>query len=137
MNRKDDIMAIRRDIPLEEFSIIISPPANRLESTCVNIHSDGRFNLNGKLAEKLGGKKIRIQFTPDCRYLCLQEGGDISIPKGGSRKIEEISKLLKKNGVLMPAKYELFYSETTRSWQGEREPNPIKPPSRRVRSTKM
>lgn len=129
-------MAVRRDIPLEEFSIIISPPSNRLESMSVNIHSDGRFNLNGKLTEKLGGKRVKIQFTPDYRYLCLLENGDITIPKGGSRKLPEISDLLKKNGVMMPVKYELFYSETTKSWQGEREANPIKLPSRRVRGTK-
>lgn len=97
-------MAVRRDIPLEEFSVIISPPSNRLESTSVNIYSDGKFNLNGKLTEKLGGKKIKIQFTPDCRYLCLLENGDISIPKGGSRKLPEVSDLLKKNGIMMPVK---------------------------------
>lgn len=129
-------MAVRRDIPLEEFSVIISPPSNRLESTSVNIYSDGKFNLNGKLTEKLGGKKIKIQFTPDCRYLCLLENGDISIPKGGSRKLPEVSDLLKKNGIMMPVKYELLYSEVTKSWQGEHEENPIKLPSRKVRSTK-
>lgn len=130
------MMAARRDIPLDEFSIVIAPPANRLESTCVNIHADGRFNLNGRLAEKLGGKKIGIQFTPDCKYLCLREDGDIFVPKGGSRKIPEAVELLKKGGVMLPVKYELFYSEKTNSWQGEREANPIKPPSRRVRSTR-
>lgn len=129
-------MSVRRDIPLEEFSIIISPPSNRLESTSVNIYSDGKFNLNGKLTEKLGGRKIKIQFTPDCRYLCLLENGDISIPKGGSRKLLEVSDLLKKNGIMMPVKYELQYSVVTKSWQGEREENPIKLPSRRARSTK-
>ena len=39
-------MSIRRDIPLEEFEIIISPPSNRLASMCVNIYEDGKFNLN-------------------------------------------------------------------------------------------
>ena len=53
-------MSIRRDIPLEEFEIIISPPSNRFASTCVNIYEDGRFNLNGKLAAKIGGKKLDI-----------------------------------------------------------------------------
>ena len=39
-------MSIRRDIPLEEFEIIISPPSNRLASMCVNIYEDGKFKIN-------------------------------------------------------------------------------------------
>ena len=62
-------MTVRRDIPLEEFSIIISPPVNRLASTCVNIYEDGKFNMNGKLAEKLGGKEVAIKLLPDGKYL--------------------------------------------------------------------
>lgn len=43
-------MAVRRVIPLEKFSIIISAPVNCLASTSVNIYADGKFNMNGKLA---------------------------------------------------------------------------------------
>lgn len=74
-------MNIRKDIPLEEFELIISPPTNRLAAMCVNIYSDGRFNLNGKLIEKIGCSKVSIRFTRDGKYLCLAENGDISFPK--------------------------------------------------------
>lgn len=53
-------MAVHKDIALDEFCIAITPPVNRLASLCVNIYSDGRFNMNGKLAEKLGSKKVAI-----------------------------------------------------------------------------
>ena len=85
-------MSIRRDIPLEEFEIIISPPSNRLASMCVNIYEDGKFNLNGKLAAKIGGKKLGIRLTRDGKYLCLIENGDIAFPKSGSCKIPEVTK---------------------------------------------
>ena len=74
-------MSIRRDIPLEEFEIIISPPSNRLASMCVNIYEDGKFNLNGKLAAKIGGKKLGIRLTRDGKYLCLIENGDNEIKR--------------------------------------------------------
>ena len=61
-------MDIRKDIPLEEFELIISPPTNRLAAMCVNIYSDGRFNLNGKLIEKIGCSKVSVRFTRD---LCV------------------------------------------------------------------
>ena len=80
-------MNIRKDIPLEEFELIISPPTNRLATMCVNIYSDGRFNLNGKLIEKIGCSKVSIRFTRDGKYLCLAENGDISFPKSGSRNL--------------------------------------------------
>ena len=129
-------MTVRRDIPLEEFSIIISPPVNRLASTCVNIYEDGKFNMNGKLAEKLGGKEVAIKLLPDGKYLCLQENGNILFPKSGSRKIPEIVEILKSKGITFPARYELQYSKVTQSWQGACEENPIKLPSRKVRNTK-
>ena len=54
-------MSIRKDIPLEEFDLIISPPVNRLASMSVNIYADGRFNMNGKLVEKIGNRRVFAQ----------------------------------------------------------------------------
>ena len=85
-------MNIRKNIPLEEFELIISPPTNRLATMYVNIYSDGRFNLNGKLTEKIGNRKVSVRFTKDGKYLCLAENGDISFPKSGSRKLPDCSK---------------------------------------------
>lgn len=102
----------------------------------VYIYEDGKFNMNGKLAEKLGGKEVAIKFLPDGKYLCLQENGNILFPKKGSRKIPEIVEILKSKGITFPAKYELQYSKITQSWQGVCEENPIKLPSRKVRNSK-
>ena len=129
-------MSIRKDIPLEEFELIISPPANRLATMYVNIYSDGRFNLNGKLTEKIGNRKVSVRFTKDGKYLCLAENGDISFPKSGSRKLPDLLEKLKGTKITYPARYEVVYSEPTHSWQGCYEENPTKLPSEKVRSTK-
>ena len=129
-------MTIRRNIPLEEFNIIISPPTNRLESMSINIYADGKFNMNGKLSEKLGSKSLEIRFSEDCRYICLLDNGNISFPKNGCKKIPEVVEILKKKNILFPAKYEMQYSDNTKSWQGVYTENPIKLPSEKVRSTK-
>lgn len=129
-------MSIRKDIPLEEFELIISPPTNRLATMCVNIYADGRFNLNGKLIEKIGSKKVSIRFTKDGKYLCLADNGDISFPKSGSRKLPDVLEKLKGTKITYPARYEVVYSEVTRTWQGAYEENPTKLPSEKVRSTR-
>ena len=129
-------MNIRKDIPLEEFELIISPPTNRLATMCVNDYADGRFNLNGKLTERIGSNKISIRFTRDGKYLCLAENGDISFPKSGSRKLPDLLEKLKGTKITYPARYEVEYSESTHTWQGCYEENPTKSPSEKVRSTK-
>lgn len=129
-------MSIRRDIPLEEFEIIISPPSNRLASMCVNIYEDGKFNLNGKLAAKIGGKKLEIRLTRDGKYLCLIENGNIAFPKSGSCKIPEVIAKLKDAKISFPAKYEIMYSDATQTWQGPLEENPIMKPSEKAHSTR-
>lgn len=129
-------MNIRKDIPLEEFDVIITPPANRLASMCVNIYADGRFNLNSKLIEKLGSRQLSVRFTRDGKYLCLIENGDIAFPKSGSRKFPDMIERLKGTGITYPARYEVAYSEKTRSWQGVYEENPTKSPSGKARNTK-
>ena len=129
-------MNIRKDIPLEEFELIISPPTNRLATLCVNIYSDGRFNLNGKLIEKIGCSKVSIRFTRDGKHLCLAENGDISFPKSGSRKLPDLLEKLKGTKITFPARYEVIYSEPTHSWQGCYAENPTKLPSEKVRSTR-
>lgn len=129
-------MNTRKDIPLEEFDLIISPPVNRLASMYVNIYADGRFNLNGKLIEKIGSRKLSIRFTRDGKYLCLVENGDISFPKGGSRKLPDTIDKLKGTKITYPARYEVVYSELTHTWQGVYEENPTKSPSEKVRNTR-
>lgn len=130
----------RKDIPLEDFHIIIEPPENHFPTTCVTIYADGKFNMNDKLSSVLGGKELQIRFTGDYRNICIWEMGDksslIKFPKSGSRKIPKLICLLKEHGLVFPAKFEFWYSETTGSWQGEYIENPTKKPSVRPPSSK-
>ena len=64
-------MATKQFVPLEQFTFVIAPPASRTDILCVNLYADGRFNLNGKLAEALRGKSVQISFTDDAKHLCL------------------------------------------------------------------
>lgn len=63
MNERMITMSICKDIPLEEFELIISPPMNRLASMCVNIYADGRFNRNGSISKRL---HIRAPLYREC-----------------------------------------------------------------------
>ncbi len=124
---------------MEEYSVIISNPANRLSVICVNIYKDGRFNMNGKLAEKLGGKKISIRFTKDARHLVMIESEDtnaIPFPKNGYKKLEEVSKLLAIHKISLPAQFEVWYDEEEKTWRGELAENPTIPQPGKPRSSK-
>lgn len=129
-------MNLKKELTLSDFSITVAPPSNRLASLSVNIYGDGRFNMNGKLAEKLGSQKVSIRFTEDCRHLCLLENGDISFPKSGSRKIPELSDLLNKKGITFPAHYEVSFNSNEKFWLGVYCENPMKRLSEKVRSTR-
>lgn len=123
-------MSERKRIPLEEYCIVVANPINRLNAAFVNIYKDGRFNMNSKLALKLGGKKINIRFTKDVRYFMMVEGVDenaIIFPKNGSKKIDEISSLLSQHKVTLPAQYEVWFDEETEIWRGELAANPTIP----------
>ena len=125
-----------KNLTLADFCIEISPPANRLSSTSINIYEDGKFNMNGKLAEKLGGQKLHIRFTKDMKHLCLASEGNIYFPKNGSQRLPEVSELLKKAGFSFPAKYELNFDKEQNLWCGTHQANPSTLPSVSVRSTK-
>ena len=88
------------------------------------------------IAAKIGGKKLGIRLTRDGKYLCLIENGDIAFPKSGSCKIPEVTTKLKDAKISFPAKYEVMYSETTQTWQGPLEENPIIKPSEKAPSTR-
>jgi hypothetical protein len=139
--KKDEKVMIkeRKDIPLEDFHIIIKPPDNRFSSTCINIYDDGKFNMNGKLSSILGGKELQIRFTNDYRNMCILETGDrsnlIKFPKNGSQKIPDLI-CLREHGISFPAKFEFWHSEATESWQGKYVENPTKKPSAKPPSSR-
>ncbi|MBE6905425.1 MAG: hypothetical protein E7476_04050 [Ruminococcaceae bacterium] len=130
----------RKDIPLEDFHIIIEPPENRFSTTCVTIYDDGKFNMNGNLSSILGGKELEIRLTDNCYNMCILDTGDkkkpIKFPKSGSRKIPMIICKLKDHGISLPAKYEMEYSKKYSCWQGEYVENPTKKPSTKPPSSK-
>jgi hypothetical protein len=120
----------KKDIPLDSFIIVVAPPVNRLSTTCVNIYEDGKFNMNGKLSSILGGKTLQVRLTDNCRNMCILEADgpaeSIKFPKSGSRRLLDLVPILRNHGLSFPAKYEFWYSEYTKSWQGEYAENPKK-----------
>ena len=120
-------MAASSFLPLEQFTVLISPSESRSDSMCVSIYADGRFNLNGKLAAALHGKPVQIRFTEDAKHLCLMESTSaesIKFPKNGSKKLGPVIHLLKAKKIPFPAKYIVLYNNEEKHWQGEITANP-------------
>ncbi len=129
----------RKSIPLEQFTVLIQNPTNRLTATSVTIHENGCFNLNGKLAKELGGKPIEIIFTADAKHFILNASSDVGsiyFPKSGSKKLDEALSMLKKHGIARPAKYNVWLREEDNLWQGDLIANPTASPSKGRRNSK-
>jgi len=132
-------MISKKSIPLSQFTVQISNPANRLTSPCVMVYEDGRFNMNTKLAGSLGGKKIDISFTPDMKHFALKEANELNsifFPKSGSKKLNAVLTLLKERKIAFPAKYDVWYNEEDGFWQGDMLANPTQLPSTRRHNSK-
>lgn len=112
-----------------DFVVQIHALPNRTETLCVNILENGKFNINGKLNEKLKERIIKISFTADGKHFMLVETNDsedgIRFPKSGSRKLPEVYDLLKKNKIPFPANYSVWNNEGAGFWQGDYSGNPI------------
>ena len=124
---------------MERFNVAISNPTNRASLICVNIYNDGRFNMNGKLTEKLSGKALRLAFTSDAQHFMLKEDDSpdaVKFSKNGSKKLDDVLTLLNNQKVLLPAKYEVWYEKSEDYWQGDLIENPIPPQSAKPRSSK-
>lgn len=125
-------------LTLEQFSFLVTLPL-QTKPMCVNIHETGRFNMNGKLAEKLSGKPLQIRFTPDAKNLSLQElvvETAIRFPKNGSKRIPSVVEHLTANHIPLPARYEIRYNEKDNFWQGDYCANPTRPPAQRNTNSK-
>lgn len=120
-------MKKKNQLDLSLFTQRISPPENRSTVLCVNILADGKFNMNGKLSEKLGGKALEILFTDSGRNFLIAEKGEmempITFPKSGSRKLPVIADMLKRQKISLPAKYEVWQRDDG-YWQGDFLENP-------------
>lgn len=129
----------RKIIDRSLFTQTVIPPETRYTSTCVNIYADGRFNMNGNLSVKLGGKKFRISFTEDAKYFIMAETGcadnAIAFPKNGSKRIPAVLEIIKKGKITLPAKYEVWLAEDG-MWQGDYVENPTISPSAKSPNSK-
>ena len=133
-------MATNKFLPLEQFTFIITPPVSRADSLCVNLYTDGKFNLNGKLAAALRNKPIQVLFTDDAKHLCLVERASpeaIIFPKSGSKRLEQAIHHLKARKIPLPAKYEVHYSDVHKFWQGDLVENPTQEKTQRGSGSKM
>lgn len=82
-------MATNNYLPLEQFTFIVDPPENRARAYFVSVYADGRFNMNGRLAEKMSKNPLQIRFNRDGTRLCLLESAKektMQFPKNGSKK---------------------------------------------------
>ena len=131
-------MTGKKSIPLDQFTVSIPKPTNRLNATCVVIYQDGRFNMNGRLASRLGGKSLFISFTEDARHFAIREQGNeesIPFPKSGSKKLETAAAHLRAHGIMFPAKFDVWFNDEDDFWQGDILANPTPSPLKRRRSS--
>lgn len=131
----------RKDIPTEKFTVMIDPPSNRLAAMCISFYDDGRVNLNGKLMSAIENEKIRLEFTSDFKNLKISKDSSheksTKIPKNGSILWLVAAEALKKNSIMLPAKYDCWKSIEQGSWQGVLVENPtIKPAGKHQGSKK-
>ena len=122
-------MKTRTPIAANQFTVPILSPSATANAPCVNIYADGKFNMNGSLTKKLGGKTLQIAFTNDARHFMMLENSDaeysIVFPKSGSRKLPDVVSLLQQQKITLPARYDVWYNESGKFWQGDLEENPM------------
>lgn len=132
-------MERKASIPLEQFTVRIANPTNRSTATTVSIYETGRFNMNGRLAGTLGGKKLGVTFTADANHFVLSMHSErelIYFPKSGSKKLDEVFSLLRDHGIAFPAKYDVWQRTDDGLWQGDLIANPTLSPSKRRRNSR-
>lgn len=132
-------MNTKKIIPLEQFTVHIFKPTNRSTIKTIVIHESGQVNINGKLAQVLGGKDLTISFTSDAKHILLCERNDgelIHFTKRGVKRLAQTISLLKEQKIFLPATYEVWKREEDGYWQGDLIPNPTASPSKGRRSSK-
>lgn len=129
----------RKMIDRKLFTQAIMPPESRYTAMSVTVYSNGKFNLNGKLSEKLGGKRLCISFTEDAKNFVLEEAPNssaaIPFPKNGSKAIPSVLETVKAGKLALPAKYEVWIRDDG-LWQGDYLENPTLLPVGKSHSSK-
>lgn len=127
----------RIPLSLRDFTVEIRAPENRMHIVCLYIHEDGKFNMNGRLAQILGGKRLKVCFLESAKNLALVEANDgISFPKSGSYKLPDAAEFLKKHKITMPAQFEVWHNEQGGFWQGDYVENPTTGPCKKRPNTR-
>lgn len=132
-------MNTKKIIPLEQFTVQISKPTNRLTIKTIVIREDGQVNMNGKLAQELGGRDLTVSFTSDAKHILLCERNDgelIHFTKRGIKRLDQAVSFLREQKIFLPATYEVWMREEDGCWQGDLLPNPTASPSKGRHSSK-
>lgn len=127
-------MTTEQFLPLDQFTVFIDPPETHRSVLYASVYTDGRLYLNGKLAEKLSGKPVRVRFTENAKHLCFEEtDSELSIrfPKNGSKQMPDAASFLKKHKISLPAKFEVNYNKESHFWQGDYREDPFPSQSRK------
>lgn len=94
-------MTTEQFLPLDQFNVFFDPPQTHRRTLYASVNTDGRLYLNGKLAEKLSSKPVRVGFTEDdAKHLCFEEtDSELSVrfPRNGSRQMPDAASFLKKH----------------------------------------
>lgn len=132
-------MTTEHFLPLDQFTVFIDPPQTHRSTLHASVYADGRLSLNGKLAEKLSGKPVRVRSTEDAKHLCFEESDSelsVRFPKNGSKQMPDAASFLKKHKIPLPAKYEVNYNAEGRFWQGDYSESPFPSTSRKLAGSK-
>ena len=128
---------MKQKLKKEQFTIQIHPPIARSALQCINIYENGDFTLNGKLAQTIHGQAFLLAFTSDARALALipaeKSTETIQFPKSGRKRIPDVSELLKRKKIVLPAQYEVWFNREENFWQGDLAENPTKEHSKAQR----
>lgn len=115
-----------RNMPEENFSVSITPPA--LRSTLqLTINGEGYVSLNSKLIELFAKKPVQIRFTQDfsaMQITCVAEEDSFVFPKSGRKYIPEIVGRMNALHISFPAGYRGLLMENDMKWRGGRLENP-------------
>ena len=129
-----------RNIPDEDFSIVVTAPTTR-PVLQVTINESGMVLLSSKLATQIIGKTVQLSFNPNytaMQIICTQATSTDNcfvFPKNGRKKIEDIQVKLKKARIPFLAVYRGILVNAEK-WRGERQANPTGKPSETSRTTR-
>lgn len=86
----------------------------------ITITERGEIRLNSVLHKEIQCKAIEFIFSNDCREVILNLNGGNShkMTKAGTTKNKEIVEKLKKNGIEIPAFYEMKWDKDIEMWRG-------------------